>query len=155
MTKDTLVSKFLREPLFHFLLIGAGLFFLFSQLNSDSESIDKPQITINKSTLLLLTDKFTEENGKAPTEKELKKLLEEKIEEQVLYHEALTMGLDKNDVVIQHRLAQKMKYLFEDITLDDDFEKDNEAFYTNLKNNYHIVIDEEIRNEFNISAPKQ
>ncbi|MEA1880700.1 MAG: hypothetical protein U9N11_08660 [Campylobacterota bacterium] len=154
MPKDTLLSKFLKEPLFHFLFIGAGLFFLFSQLNNENKSMDKPQISITKSTLLLLTDKFTEDNGKTPTKKELQKLLEDKIQEQVLYHEALSMGLDKDDTVIQHRLAQKMKYLFEDITLDDSFKDDNEDFYVNLKSNYTILIDEEIRNEFNISVPK-
>ncbi len=120
MYKHTIFSKLLKEPLLHFLLIGLGLFFLFSQLNNEEKPSNTQQIIINKSKLEVLSRTFMEENGRVPTSKELQKLLEDDIREEVLYHEAISQGLDKDDRVIRHRLAQKMKYLFEDVTMLDE-----------------------------------
>ncbi len=120
MYKHTIFSKLLKEPLLHFLLIGLGLFFLFSQLTNEEKPSNTQQIIINKSKLEVLSRTFMEENGRVPTSKELQKLLEDDIREEVLYHEAISQGLDKDDRVIRHRLAQKMKYLFEDVTMLDE-----------------------------------
>ncbi len=196
MYKHSIFSKLLKEPLFHFLLIGVGLFFLFSQLNSDEEPSARQQIIINKSILEILSSTFIEENGKVPTQKERQALLENEIREIVLYHEAIAQGLDKDDRIIRHRLAQKMKYLFEDITMVDDpsdetlkayfkenskkfmessgnipeysdikqnlkrewianeQQKENEAFYENLKSRYDIKMDDTVRKELNVSVLK-
>ena len=120
MHKQNIFSKLLKDPLLHFLLIGAGLFFLFSQVNSEEEPSDTQQIIINKSQIEVLSSAFIEENGRAPTRKEMQKLLENDIREEVLYYEAISQGLDKGDRVIRHRLAQKMTYLFEGVTMLDE-----------------------------------
>ncbi len=120
MHRHNIFSKLLKEPLLHFLLIGLGLFFLFSQLNNEVEPKDIQQIIINKSKLEVLSSTFMEENGRVPAQKEIQKLLENEIREEVLYHEAISQGLDKGDRVIRHRLAQKMEYLFEDVTMLDE-----------------------------------
>jgi len=117
MHEHSIFSKLLKEPLLHFLLIGVGLFFLFSQLNSDEQSGDTQQIIINKSNLAVLSGTFMEENGIPPTELELQALLETNIREEVLSREAIAVGLDKDDKIIRHRLAQKMQYLFEDVAM--------------------------------------
>ena len=117
MHEHSIFSKLLKEPLLHFLLIGVGLFFLFSQLNSDEQSGDTQQIIINKSNLAVLSGTFMEENGVPPTELELQALLETNIREEVLSREAIAVGLDKDDKIIRHRLAQKMQYLFEDVAM--------------------------------------
>ncbi len=196
MYKHTIFSKLLKEPLLHFLLIGLGLFFLFSQLNNEEKPSNTQQIIINKSKLEVLSRTFMEENGRVPTSKELQKLLEDDIREEVLYHEAISQGLDKDDRVIRHRLAQKMKYLFEDVTMLDEpsdevlkaylqensekftkssgnvpkyseikqqlkqewianeQQKENDAFYENLKSHYEIIINDEARKELNVSVLK-
>ena len=195
MYKHSIFSKLLKEPLFHFLLIGAGLFFLYSQLNSDEEASDTQQIIIDKSKVEVLSTAFEEENGIPPTQKEIQKLLENNIREEILYHEAISQGLDKDDRVIRHRLAQKMTYLFEDVTMLDEpsdevlkaylqenpekfiksagnvpkyseikqqlkrewianeQQKENDAFYENLKSRYEIIINDDVRKELNMSVP--
>jgi len=121
MHKDSSIfSKLLKEPLFHFLLIGVGLFFLFSQLNSDEEASDTQKIIINKSKLEILSGTFMEENSIPPTEIEIQELLENVIREEVLSREAIALGLDKDDKIIRHRLAQKMQYLFEDVAMVEE-----------------------------------
>jgi len=120
MYTHSIFSKLLKEPLLHFLLIGVGLFFLFSQLNSDEDSSNKQQIIVNKSNLEILSGTFMEENSVPPTDKEIQELLENLIREEVLSREAITMGLDKDDRIIRHRLAQKMQYLFEDVAMVEE-----------------------------------
>jgi len=110
-------SKLLKEPLLHFLLIGAGLFFLFAQLNNGEEVSNTEQIIINKSKIEVLSSIFMKENSTAPTDKEIQELLKNNIREEVLSREAIALGLDKDDRVIRHRLAQKMQYLFEDVAM--------------------------------------
>ena len=117
---SSIFSRSLNEPLVHFLFIGVGLFFLFSQLNSDEEASDTQQIIINKSNLEVLSVAFMEENTMPPTDKEIQALLEKEIREEVLSREAIALGLDKDDRIIRHRLAQKMQYLFEDVAMLDE-----------------------------------
>lgn len=149
MYKQNMFSKLLKEPLLHFLLIGAGLFFLFSQLNSDEQADNREKIVVTKSKVEVLIDTFVEANGTMPTQQEIQKLVEDDIHKEVLYREALAIGLDKDDMVIRHRLAQKMKYLFEE---DISLGQSNESFYENLKSAYEIIIDDEVRKEFNVSV---
>jgi hypothetical protein len=134
----SLFSKLLKDPLLHFLLIGLGLFFLFSQLNSEEEKNDTQQIIIDKSTLNILSDAFIKDKGRAPTQKEMQVLLEEDIREEILYQEALLLGLDKEDRVIRHRLAQKTKYLFEDVALLDDPSDDELKVFFNKNTNKYL-----------------
>jgi len=35
-------------------------------------------------------------------------MVEDKVREEVLYREALAMGLDKNDTIVKRRMARKM-----------------------------------------------
>ena len=120
MHKHSIFSKLLKEPLLHFLLIGVGLFFLFAQLNSEEEVSNAQKIIINKSKIDVLSGIFMEENSIPPTEKEIQELLENNIREEVLSREAIAIGLDKDDRVIRHRLAQKMQYLFEDVAMVEE-----------------------------------
>lgn len=138
---SSIFSKLLKEPLLHFLLIGVGLFFLFSQLNSDEEASDTQQIIINKSKLEILSGAFMEENGIPPTDKEIQELLENVIREEVLSREAIALGLDKDDRIIRHRLAQKMQYLFEDVVMVD--EPSNEVLKAYFQENTGALNNEE------------
>ncbi len=139
MNKNGIFSKLLKEPLLHFLLIGVGLFLLYAQLNNNEETSSKKEIIINKSKLEIISSTFTEEKGRVPTNKEMQEILEKDIREEILYYEAMAMGLDKDDKVIQHRLAEKMKYLFEDITILD--EPSDEILKIYLQDNSKKFID--------------
>jgi hypothetical protein len=117
MYTPSLLSTFIKEPLLHFLLIGVGLFLLYAQINTQEISDNKQTIIIKKSILTQMIMDFKDENNRDATKEERQILLEKAIREEVLYHEALTMGLDKEDTVIRHRLAEKVSYLFEDISI--------------------------------------
>ena len=42
-------------------------------------------------------------------------LVENRVQEEILYREALAMGLDKDDTIVKRRMAQKMQFLAEDV----------------------------------------
>ena len=50
-----------------------------------------------------------------PTSEQMQNLIELKVREEVLYREALALGLDKDDTIVKRRLAQKMEFLADDI----------------------------------------
>src|SRR5260221_3399289 len=55
--------------------------------------------------------------GQPPqTPEEMQRLLESRIREEVLYREALAMGLDKDDTIVKRRMVQKMDFLAEDLS---------------------------------------
>lgn len=107
--------KWYREPLIHFLGIGALLFGLFALLNDNASSIDTNRIEITASNVERLREVWSKQWNRQPTETELKGLIESHLREEVLYREGLALGLDKNDTIIRRRLAQKMEFLFEDL----------------------------------------
>lgn len=116
MIKRSKLFTLMREPLLHFLLIGAGLFFLFSQVNSSKDE-NRQRIVITKAKLDALATAWLKRKGRPPSSEEREQQLEYYIREQVLYREAMAMGLDKDDVIIRRRLAQKMQYLFDDLSV--------------------------------------
>jgi hypothetical protein len=63
-----------------------------------------------------LTELFERTWQRRPTAAELDGLIEEYIKEEILYREALALGLERDDAVIRQRLRQKMEFLGEDAT---------------------------------------
>src|SRR5207344_1334274 len=58
---------------------------------------------------------FESQWRRPPTPEELDRMVEDKIREEVLYREALAMGLDKDDTIVRRRMAQKLQFLAEDV----------------------------------------
>jgi len=153
---SSIFSKLIKEPLLHFLLIGVGLFFLFSQLNSDEEASNTQQIIINKSNVEVLSGAFMEENSIPPTEIEIQELLEKDIREEVLSREAIAIGLDKDDRIIRHRLAQKMQYLFEDVAMVDEpsdavlkaYFQENKGSFNNEEGTEYSKVKQQVKREW-------
>ena len=51
-----------------------------------------------------------------PNQVELNELIQDYIHTEVLYREALALGLDNGDIVVRRRMEQKMRFLIEDTT---------------------------------------
>jgi parvulin-like peptidyl-prolyl isomerase len=58
---------------------------------------------------------FQSQWRREPTTQELEWLVENKVQEEILYREALAMGLEKDDTIVKRRMAQKMRFLAEDV----------------------------------------
>lgn len=107
--------KLHKEPLLHFLIIGALIFFLYSLTNKNEVAVPDKRIIVSTSDIERLGDNWLKKWNRPPTERELQGLVESYIREEVYYREALALGLDQNDTVLRRRLMQKMEFLSNDI----------------------------------------
>jgi parvulin-like peptidyl-prolyl isomerase len=110
---DTPARRWLREPLLHFLLIGAALFLFFSWTGGPGGP-DSDRIVIGSGQVEHLAMGFARTWRRPPTQKELKGLIDEYVREEMATREARSMGLDREDTVIRRRLRQKLEFLVED-----------------------------------------
>ena len=109
-------QRFLREPLLHFLLIGAALFAVYAHRDPAVGGAEaSKQIALSLDELNQLALSFQAQWRRLPTPEELSQLVDEKVREEILYREALAMGLDKEDSIVKRRMAQKMQFLAEDV----------------------------------------
>ena len=59
-------------------------------------------------------------------------LVDARVREEILYREALTLGLERGDAIVKRRLAQKMEFLASDVsTLPDPTAAELRAWYAN------------------------
>jgi hypothetical protein len=109
------MRRFLREPLVHFLALGAVVFLLF-HLTVDRDKPQDGKIVVTPGKVEQLVTGFSRTWYRPPTQQELDGLVEDYIREEVLYREALAMGLDKDDTIVRRRMRQKLEFLTEDST---------------------------------------
>lgn len=103
-------QKWLREPLVHFLLAGAILFAFFAWRGEEADPASR-QITVTLEDRAQLALQWERTMQRPPTDAELDSLTETWLREEILYREALRLGLDRDDAVVRKRLANKMDYL--------------------------------------------
>jgi hypothetical protein len=113
MRIPALIRAWLREPLVRFVIIGAGLFAAHAHLRRPPADV----ITLSASFVDGLGAELEKRTGRPPTADERRGLVDRYIEEEVLYREAIALGLDKGDVIVRRRLAQKMQFVLEDQAL--------------------------------------
>ena len=115
------MKRWLREPLLHFLLIGTALFAIYGYQHRGTDGAEPSrQIALTPDDLRQLAAYFESEQHRPPTPEELNKLVENKVQVEVLYREALALGLDKDDVIVRGRLAEKMQFLAQDVSAADE-----------------------------------
>ncbi len=104
----------LREPFVHFVLLG-GLLFACHTVWQNHVSKQDRTISVSPAEMERQAQIFASENKRPPTDADLEGLLFAHIEEQVLMREAKRLGLDEDDTIIRRRLAQKMRFMIDDL----------------------------------------
>jgi hypothetical protein len=107
--------KLLREPLFHFLLIGAAIFLLFGLMGQKETEKQERTVVVTAGEINWLTDTWEKRWNRPPTDQEREGVVKQHLREVILFREAVAMGLDKNDIVVRRRLAQKLEFLAKDL----------------------------------------
>ena len=106
----------------HFLAAGFALFVLFGLVNEgDDANRNSKMIVVDRNALL----RFVQFRSKAfdPTlaaerldglsERDVRRLIDEYVREEVLHREALALGLERDDYVIRRRMVQKVEFITE------------------------------------------
>ncbi len=110
------MKRLLREPLVHFLALGAIVFGVYAYAQRGHSGVEQSKqirLTIDDLSQMILV--FRSQWKREPTPEELRSLVEDKVHEEVLYREALALGIDKDDTIVKRRMAQKMQFLAEDV----------------------------------------
>jgi hypothetical protein len=108
--------KVLREPLLHFLFAGALIFGAYFWLKG---GVDTPatnsaqQVHVRAGDVQWIVENWTKQWRRPPTRDELRGLVVDYVNEQLLALEARDLRLDDNDVIVRRWLAQKMTFLIE------------------------------------------
>lgn len=105
------VRSVLREPLAQFLVAGAALFLLF-RLTSDPAR--EAAVVVTRAQIENLAAGFARTWQRAPSEADLKGLVDDLVREELARREAISLGLDEGDTIIGRRLRQKYEFLVED-----------------------------------------
>ena len=118
--------RLLRDPLVHFLGVGALLFGIYALVGPSRPGGDS--IVITKAAIAEMTRQQATLAGRPVTKDELAALIESRILDEVLYREGLTMGLDRNDLVIERRVRQKYELIAEEEDSVEPSDADLEAY---------------------------
>ena len=97
--------NWVREPLFHFILIGAVLFGVDALIAGQAD--DPRRIELDAQVDAEAQRLFEAARGHKPDAAELKALRQVWLDNEVLYREGLALGLDKGDTTIRERVIFK------------------------------------------------
>lgn len=104
------LSRFLREPLLHFLLIGIAIFAFYGQRPQTTATMART-IEITPAQIERIAGQFESVWRRPPDATELEGLVDGYVREEIYYREALALGLDRDDTVIRRRLHLKMEFI--------------------------------------------
>lgn len=120
------MRRVLREPLLHFLVLGALLFLLYGWLHRGHNSTE--EIVVSRGQVQSLQAQFERTWQRPATPEELRDLVDNWIREEIFYREGLAMGLDRDDPVVRRRIGQKMEFVAEARTPAAPTEADLQAW---------------------------
>ena len=130
--------KLLREPLVHFLVIGALLFAVFAAAgNGTAAEAGANQIVITPGMVENLKVSFRRAAGRPPNARELQAAIDAYVREEILYREARALGIDRDLTLVRTLVAQRMEFLAEgDAAAAQPTTAELEAFYAAHRADY-------------------
>src|SRR5262245_58713396 len=109
-----MIGGLLREPLLQFLGLGLLLFLAYQTLHPTAAP-PSGRIEITPDDVRQIALAWMAQGRPAPTPDQMQALVDSRVREDILYREAIALGLDKGDTIVRRRMAQKMDFLFEDV----------------------------------------
>lgn len=131
------VKKLWREPLVHFLLLGAAIFLLYGQTREVAE-VAPDRIIVTGGQVEQLAANYRRTWMRPPTEDELNALIDNHVREEVFYREALAMGLDQDDPQVRRRMRMKLEFILEDLSSQQVTDEKLESFMQQHPDKFHI-----------------
>jgi peptidyl-prolyl cis-trans isomerase C len=108
MTLNDIGRRWLKEPLVHFLIAGALVFWL---LSGRAPDLGERRIVVDERVVAGLAQRFYDSFRRPPSQDEIDGMIRDHVKDQVYYREALSLGLDQSDEVVVRRMRRKMESL--------------------------------------------
>jgi parvulin-like peptidyl-prolyl isomerase len=110
-------ARFLRDPLLHFVVAGGLLFAAWSAFAPEAQQpADPTRIELTRDEMKQIALSQLAQGLPLPEPAQLRALGEERAMQRILAREAVAFGLDRDDEIIERRLAQKMDFLLADLS---------------------------------------
>ena len=131
-------QRLVSEPLLHFLVVGALLFGIYRVVSpAPDATIDTQKIVLTKDDMRQLAVTWLAQGRSLPTPAQMKILMEQKVTQEILFREAVALGLDRDDEIVKRRMAQKMDFLAADLaTIDEPSAADLKAWFEHNSNRF-------------------
>jgi peptidyl-prolyl cis-trans isomerase C len=134
LRQPLLRQPLLREPLLHFLVAGALVFVLAEAVEHHRSQY---RIELTPQQELRIFESYRQQYGALPAPEQSETLLRNYVKEEILYREAVALGLDSEDEIVRRRLAQKYSFLLQDlVALDRPSEAEVRRFYIDNRARY-------------------
>ncbi len=105
-----MIRTLLRDPLAHFLLAGAAIWGALALIGDPVDPASRT-IELSRERQAGIALGFERMMGRPPTDAEMDAAIARWVREEVLYREAMRLGVDQGDAVVRRRLATKMDEL--------------------------------------------
>ena len=119
----------MKNKVFIYFIIGILIYLVDIGLNSDEEK----NIYISDQEVISLISAWKSQVGREPTDNEISRIINNLVQEEILYREALSLGLEREDKIIKRRLAQKISFLKQESLLKEPTKLEISEFYKNAK----------------------
>jgi hypothetical protein len=120
LTEGTNVSnklpRILKEPLIQFLIIGACIYGAYALFGVAEDDFRDTTILVDSNRINTMISQWERRWNRLPTRKEINSLIQAYIREDVLYRQAVAMGLNEDDPITRRRMAQKLEFLTSDLS---------------------------------------
>ncbi len=117
-----------------FFVIGLILYLVDVIFNSGNEK----EIFISDQEIISLVSAWKSQVGRNPNDDEIARIINNLVEEEILYREALKLGLDKEDRIIKRRLAQKISFLKQESNPNSPSNDELIKFFNDNREKYFI-----------------
>ena len=108
------MTKIVREPLVHFILLAVVIFGVYQWVTAARQSAERT-IVVTQADLESLASLYAVEAGALPTEQDMRAIVTDQVQQEALAREARQLGMAEDDTVVQRRLAQKMTFMLSDL----------------------------------------
>jgi peptidyl-prolyl cis-trans isomerase C len=125
--------KILREPLLHFMVLGALVYLAARQFDGES---DRYRIDAGAAQRARIATTYQQQYGAPPTARQLDYLLDQYVRSEILFREGLALGLDRDDEIVRRRVVQKIEFLNEDVDAIDASDSELERFFASHQSRY-------------------
>ena len=118
-----------------FLCVGLAILLL--DILLDSKNQDKT-IVLYDDEINALIETWKAQVGRPPNDQDLQGIINQLIEEEILYREALKLNLDKDDIIIKRRLAQKIGFLKQEEKSNPPTEMELREYFDSRESEYFM-----------------
>ncbi|MDH4021425.1 MAG: peptidylprolyl isomerase, partial [Xanthomonadales bacterium] len=110
-------TRLFKEPLIQFLIIGAAIYGAYAMFATPEEDFRDTLVHVDSNRINAFISEWESRWNRPPTREEIDGLIQSYIKEDVLYRQAVAMGLNEDDPITRRRMAQKIEFLTSDLAM--------------------------------------